>query len=158
MITKQEKNWLIGVGVVGILTALYFITKPKKDKKGDESNQETPDPKLDELIKSGKAVGATLVSKVKNVKLRHQAYVNDGMLNNRYGEAPEPNMAVGQVLSVVDDLTKNVNPVTSNPYKWFRIKIDKSLYDEIQKNQRSILTRETIVPSQLFVREDTVKL
>jgi hypothetical protein len=158
MITKQEKNWLIGVGVVGILTALYFITKPKKDKQGDESNQETPDPKLDELIKAGKAVGATLVSKVKNVKLRHQAYVNDGVVNNRYGEAPEANMAVGQVLSVVDDLTKNVNPATSNPYKWFRIKIDKNLYDEIQKNQRSILTRETIVPSQLFVREDTVKL
>jgi hypothetical protein len=158
MITKQEKGWLIGVGVVGVLTALYFITKPKKDKKGDEGNQETPDAKLNELVKAGKVVGATLVSKIKNVKLRHQAYVNDGAVNNRYGEAPEPNMAVGQVLSVVDDLTKNVNPATGKPYKWFRIKIDKALYDEIQTNQRSWWTREKIVPAQLFVREDTVKI
>jgi len=158
MITKQEKSWLIGIGVVGILTALYFITKPKDDKQGDEGNQEKPDPKLDELVKAGKIVGATLVSKIKNVKLRHQAYVNDGAVNNRYGEAPEANMAVGQVLSVVDDLTKNVNPATSQPYKWFRIKIDKALYDEIQTNQRNWWTREKIVPAQLFVREDTVKI
>jgi hypothetical protein len=70
-------------------------------------------------------------------------------------------MAVGKVLSVVDDLTKNVNPATGSPYKWLRIKIDKGLYDEIQKNQRSILTRDkitSVIPAQLFVREDTVKL
>jgi hypothetical protein len=59
---------------------------------------------------------------------------------------------------VVDDLTKNVNPATGKPYKWFRIKIDKALYDEIQTNQRSWWTREKIVPAQLFVREDTVKI
>jgi hypothetical protein len=55
-------------------------------------------------------------------------------------------------------LTKNVNPATGKPYKWFRIKIDKALYDEIQTNQRSWWTREKIVPAQLFVREDTVKI
>ena len=157
MITKQEKNWLIGVGVVGILTALYFITKPKKDKE-EEGSQEKPDPKLDELVKANKIVGATLISKVKNVKLRHQAYVNDGAINNRYGEAPEPNMNIGTVLSVSDDLTKNINPATSQPFKWFRIKIDKDLWTEIQTNQRNWWTREKIVPAQLFVREDTVKV
>lgn len=77
MITKQEKNWIIGIGVVALLTALYFITKPKGEEEGEEDSQEKPDPKLDELVKAGKVVGATLKSKVKNVKLRHQAYVND---------------------------------------------------------------------------------
>lgn len=158
MITKQEKNWLIGVGVVGILTALYFITKPKKDDEGEEGSQEKPDPKLAELVKANKIVGATLISKVKNVKLRHQAYVNDGAINNRYGEAPEANMNIGTVLSVSDDLTKNINPATSQPFKWFRIKIDKDLWTEIQTNQRNWWTREKIVPAQLFVREDTVKV
>lgn len=158
MITKQEKNWIIGIGVVALLTALYFITKPKGEEEGEEDSQEKPDPKLDELVKAGKVVGATLKSKVKNVKLRHQAYVNDGAVNNRYGEAPEANMTIGTVLSTVDDLTKNINPATSQPYKWFRIKIDKGLYDEIQTNQRNWWTREKIVPSQLFVRQDTVKV
>ena len=156
--TKQEKNWLIGVGVVALLTALYFVTKPKGDKGDEESSQDKPDPKLDELVKSGKVAGATLVSKVKNVKLRHQAYVNDGAVNNRYGEAPEANMTIGTVVSVVDDLSGNVNPATSIPYKWFKIKIDKDLFNEIQTNQRNWATRQTLVPSQLFVREDTVKI
>jgi hypothetical protein len=113
---------------------------------------------LDELVKAGQVVGATLVSKVKNVKLRHQAYVNDGVVNNRYGEVPEANMNIGTVVSVVDDLTKNINPATSQPYKWFKIKIDRALFNEIQTNQRNIATRQTLVPSQLFVREDTVKI
>jgi hypothetical protein len=158
MITKQEKNWFIGIGVVALLTALYFITKPKGKKQEEEDSQEKPNAKLDELVKAGQVVGATLVSKVKNVKLRHQAYVNDGAVNNRYGEAPEANMTIGTVVSVVDDLTKNINPATSQPYKWFKIKIDKALFNEIQTNQRNIATRQTLVPSQLFVREDTVKI
>jgi hypothetical protein len=158
MITKQEKNWFIGIGVVALITALYFITKPKGNKQEEEDSQEKPNAKLDELVKAGQVVGATLVSKVKNVKLRHQAYVNDGAVNNRYGEAPEANMTIGTVVSVVDDLTKNINPATSQPYKWFKIKIDKALFNEIQTNQRNIATRQTLVPSQLFVREDTVKI
>jgi hypothetical protein len=158
MITKQEKNWFIGIGVVALLTALYFITKPKGNKQEEEDSQDKPNAKLDELVKAGQVVGATLVSKVKNVKLRHQAYVNDGAVNNRYGEAPEANMTIGTVVSVVDDLTKNINPATSQPYKWFKIKIDKALFNEIQTNQRNIATRQTLVPSQLFVREDTVKI
>ena len=158
MITKQEKNWFIGIGVVALITALYFITKPKGNKQEEEDSQEKPNAKLDELVKAGQVVGATLVSKVKNVKLRHQAYVNDGAVNNRYGEAPEANMTIGTVISVVDDLTKNINPATSQPYKWFKIKIDKALFNEIQTNQRNIATRQTLVPSQLFVREDTVKI
>jgi hypothetical protein len=158
MITKQEKNWFIGIGVVALITALYFITKPKGNKQEEEDSQEKPNAKLDELVKAGQVVGATLVSKVKNVKLRHQAYVNDGAVNNRYGEAPEANMNIGTVVSVVDDLTKNINPATSQPYKWFKIKIDKALFNEIQTNQRNIATRQTLVPSQLFVREDTVKI
>jgi hypothetical protein len=158
MITKQEKNWFIGIGVVALLTAVYFITKPKGNKQEEEDSQEKPNAKLDELVKAGQVVGATLVSKVKNVKLRHQAYVNDGAVNNRYGEAPEANMTIGTVISVVDDLTKNINPATSQPYKWFKIKIDKALFNEIQTNQRNIATRQTLVPSQLFVREDTVKI
>lgn len=158
MITKQEKNWFIGIGVVALVTALYFVTKPKGDKQEEEDSQEKADPKLDKLVKEGKVVGATLVSKVKNVKLRHQAYVNDGFVNNRYGEAPEANMTIGTVLSTADDLSKNINPATSQPYKWFRIKIADSLYKEIQTNQRNWWTRENIVPSQLFVREDTVKI
>jgi hypothetical protein len=87
--------------------------------------------------------------------------VNDGVINNLYGEVPKYNTEIGVVLDKpYDDQNKQINPATQQVYKWLKVKITQAVYDEIQDNQRGWWTRDRIrkVPFQLFVREDTVKV
>jgi hypothetical protein len=155
-----QRNWLIGIGALGVLTALYFITKPKgdDDKEGDQSK---PNPALDKAIKTGQTKDIPVRSKVSNVKLRTEYKVNDGVINNLYGEVPKYNTEIGVVLDKpYDDQNKQINPATKQVYKWLKVKITQAVYDEIQDNQRGFWTRDKVrkVPFQLFVREDTVKV
>jgi hypothetical protein len=155
-----QRNWLIGIGTVSVLTALYIITKPKgdDDKEGDQSK---PNPALDKLIQTGQTKGISIRSKVSNAKLRTEYKVNDGVINNLYGEVPKFNTEIGEVIDKpYDDQNQQINPATNKVYKWLKVKITQAVYDEIQDNQRGWWTRDRIrkVPFQLFVREDTVKV
>jgi hypothetical protein len=155
-----QRNWLIGIGALGVLTALYFITKPKgdDDKEGDQSK---PNPALDKLIQTGQTKGISIRSKVSNAKLRTEYKVNDGVINNLYGEVPKFNTEIGEVIDKpYDDQNQQINPATNKVYKWLKVKITQAVYDDIQDNQRGWWTRDRIrkVPFQLFVREDTVKI
>ena len=155
-----QRNWLIGIGALGVLTALYFITKPKgdDDKEGDQSK---PNPALDKAIKTGQTKDISVRSKVSNVKLRTEYKVNDGVINNLYGEVPKYNTEIGVVLDKpYDDQNQQINPATNKVYKWLKVKITQAVYDDIQDNQRGWWTRDRVrkVPFQLFVREDTVKI
>jgi hypothetical protein len=155
-----QRNWLIGIGAVSVLTALYIITKPKgdDDKEGDQNK---PDPVIDKKIKEGETKDMIVLSKVSNVKLRTEYKVNDGVINNLYGEVPKFNTEIGVVLDKpYDDQNKQINPATGQVYKWLKVKITQAVYDEIQDNQRGWWTRDKVrkVPFQLFVREDTVKV
>jgi hypothetical protein len=155
-----QRNWLIGIGALGVLTALYFITKPKgdDDKEGDQSK---PNPALDKLIQTGQTKGISIRSKVSNAKLRTEYKVNDGVINNLYGEVPKFNTEIGEVIDKpYDDQNQQINPATNKVYKWLKVKITQAVYDDIQDNQRGWWTRDRIrkVPFQLFVREDTVKV
>lgn len=155
-----QRNWLIGIGAVSVLTSLYFITKPKgdDDKEGDQSK---PNPALDKVIKTGQTKDISVRSKVSNVKLRTEYKVNDGVINNLYGEVPKFNTEIGVVLDKpYDDQNQQINPATGQVYKWLKVKITQAVYDEIQDNQRGWWTRDKVrkVPFQLFVREDTVKI
>lgn len=159
---KQERDLLIVIGVVGLLIALYFVTKPKgDDDDNEEGTQSVPNPALDKLIQSGKTKGIAVRSKVSNVKLRTEYKQSDGLINNIYGQIPSVNTVVGEVLDKpYDDQNKQINPATQKVYKYLKVKITQEVYDEIQDNQRSFLTRDVNkkVPFQLFVREDTVKI
>ena len=107
-----QRNWLIGIGAVSVLTALYFITKPKgdDDKEGDQSK---PNPALDKVIKTGQTKDISVRSKVSNVKLRTEYKVNDGVINNLYGEVPKFNTEIGVVLDKpYDDQNQQINPAT----------------------------------------------
>ena len=155
-----QRNWLIGIGALGVLTALYFITKPKgdDDKEGDQSK---PNPALDKLIQTGQTKGISIRSKVSNAKLRTEYKVNDGVINNLYGEVPKFNTEIGEVIDKpYDDQNQQINPATNKVYKWLKVKITQAVYDDIQDNQRGWWTRDRVrkVPFQLFVREDTVKI
>jgi hypothetical protein len=155
-----QRNWLIGIGALGVLTALYFITKPKgdDDKEGDQSK---PNPALDKLIQTGQTKGISIRSKVSNAKLRTEYKVNDGVINNLYGEVPKFNTEIGEVIDKpYDDQNQQINPATNKVYKWLKVKITQAVYDDIQDNQRGWWTRDRVrkVPFQLFVREDTVKV
>jgi hypothetical protein len=158
--TETQRNWLIGIGALGVLTALYFITKPKGDdeKEGDQSK---PNPALDKLIQTGQTKGISIRSKVSNAKLRTEYKVNDGRINNLYGEVPQFNTEIGEVIDKpYDDQNQQINPATNKVYKWLKVKITQAVYDDIQDNQRGWWTRDRVrkVPFQLFVREDTVKI
>jgi hypothetical protein len=156
-----QRNWLIGIGAVSVLTALYIVTKPKGDDDDKEGDQSKPNPALDKLIQTGQTTGISVRSKVSNAKLRTEYKVNDGKINNLYGEVPTFNTEIGVVLDKpYDDQNKQINPATKQVYKWLKVKITQAVYDEIQDNQRGFWTRDKVrkVPFQLFVREDTVKV
>ena len=169
---------LIGVAVAGIILALAI-----KGKKPDDGNTPTPeptpnpqdgseispeqkkaDPALATILGSANATtalkGKKIYSKVVNTKARTEARVNDGLVNNLYGDVPNAGIYLGDAISVVNDVSGAQNPTAKRVYKWVKVKLSKDGYDAIQAN-RSFLTRDLFTPSTLpvvYFREDVIKL
>jgi hypothetical protein len=179
----MNKKYLIygGIGVV-VLIAIYYATKspdqPITDEgdfsSEDESTSNTEitkeqralDPKVKEVIKLKEAedkkpyvktIGKNVYTKVNNVKLRKKPYVNNGTINNIYGEVAKKDTLIGTIGFSVLDREGVINPSTNKVFNWFQIYMSTPVFDDIQKNQKNFLTRQIVKPI-VFVREDVIKL
>jgi hypothetical protein len=177
----MNKKYLIygSIGVV-VLIALYYATKSPNKPITDEENvesegdpttskdktkeQTTLDPKLASITQEKNWVknikGKNIYSKLDNVKLRKNEYVNDGIINNLYGTVDNNGTLLGVAVGAYLDRGKATNPVTKAPYNWLQIKLADSVYNDIQKNQRNFATRDLFKAPNIyvFVREDVIKL
>lgn len=164
----MRKKWIyISLGLVAA-TAVVLISK-NRGKSGNRENTEGGDvddnkqktqPKLTEMIKNKSIIGKDIKSQVDNVRLRTSSYVNDGFANNRYGEVVAKNTIVGRVKQIAQDQTGATNPSTKKTYNWLGVEITDAVYDDIQANQRNILTRDVWKSKRvpLWVREDVVTI
>ena len=159
---KENLYKIIGVGAaIGLAIFIATYKKDDDDKKQDEPDPQTkPDLKLDVRIREGNTKGLVVLSKIDKVKLRTDYFVNDGVINNLYGEVPTKDIVIGTVVTnPINDKGGAINPNTKQYWKWLGVKITDGLYKEIQDNQRNFFTRDRWknIPT-LYIREDVIKL
>jgi hypothetical protein len=128
----------------------------KEEEKSDDEiseEQKTPDKNVEaSKDTSGKLtslVGKNIYTKVADVKVRNTAMVNNGIINNIYGEIPSKDILIGKVTS----------SVKKGDYNWLGVKLSQQAYDIIQ-SEKSFVTRDLKVniPALKWVREDVIKL
>jgi hypothetical protein len=166
---KKNKWIYISSALVGV-TAIYFIVKALKKDDGsnggngeggdEEDNKQNTSPTILEMIKNKTIIGKNLISKVDGSILRISSYVNDGVVNNRYGEIPNANTLIGKVKYISQDKGGATNPTTNKPFNWLGVEITDEVYNNIQENQRNWLTKDRWYNKRipLWIREDIVKL
>jgi hypothetical protein len=159
---KENLYKIIGVGAaVGLAILIVTWKKDDDDDSKDEPDPQTkPDLKLDVRIREGNTKGLIVKSKVDKAKLRTSNLVNDGTINNLYGEIPTTNTIVGEIVTnPINDKGGAINPNTKQYWKWMGVKITDDVYKEIQDNQRNFFTRDRWknIPT-LYIREDVIKL
>jgi hypothetical protein len=184
---SDKKMYLYsGLAIVGALVAYVIITKKKPsptDSEGtgttdtettvavsttgeviDQSQVIIPVDLANILKKTSAQATALLInkpiySKLDNVKVRMDNFVNNGVVNNIMSTINNKGTLLGNVIQVVDDKGKLTNP-EGKIYKWFKIKPSQVALDDMNKN-RDFLTR-LFLPSTtggvFYVREDTVRL
>jgi hypothetical protein len=155
------KYALAGVGFIGITYLVIAIINRRKDDDlpVEEDPQTKPDPVLTDAVVESTTIGMKIYSKVDGVKIRTQAMVNDGLLNNVYDTVPTKNTLMGKIVRIVVGPKDQINPATKRPYNWFSFQLDKALYQTMQKN-RWFINRDTSEnippPLKTWVREDVV--
>jgi hypothetical protein len=179
----MNKKYLIygGIGVV-VLIAVYFATKSPDAPTTDEGSTEGDTPSNDGITKEQKAMDEKLVNtikfakpknktdviksfygknvytKVDNVKLRKEPYVNNGTLNNIFGTIAKKDVLIGTIGSSYLDREDTINPSTNQVYNWFQIKLSDAVYNDINKNQKNFLTKQFSNVAMPYVREDVIRL
>ena len=179
----MNKRYFIygGVGVV-ILIAIYFATKTPDAPTTDEGSTEGDTPSNDGITKEQKAMdeklvnaikfakpqnktdvlksfyGKNIYTKVDNVKLRKKPYVNNGTINNIFGEIAKKDTLIGTIGLPFLDSEDTINPSTNKVYNWFQIKLSDAVYNDINKNQKNFLFKQLTNITMPYVREDLIKL
>lgn len=179
----MNKKYLIygGIGIV-VLIAVYFVTKSSdapttdegstegdtKSNTGISEEQKAMDEKLVNAIKFAQPKNKTdvlksfynkkIYTKVDNVKLRKKPYVNNGTINNIFGEIAKKDTLIGTIGLSYLDSEDTINPSTNKVYNWFQIKLSDVVYNDINKNQKNFLTKQFINLAMPYVREDVIKL
>jgi hypothetical protein len=174
-INSKKLYPLIGVGVAVLLILLVAKKKPDNnpnpepsplpdDESGITPEQKKIDPTLASILLSKDAntliKGKNIYSKVGNAKARTQPFVNDGIVNNLYGDITNANTYLGDAISVLNDGSGAQNTTANRTFKWVKVKLSKEGYDAVQAN-RSFLTRDLFTPSNfpvVYFREDVIKL
>lgn len=175
-----------GLAIVGAIIAYAIITK-KKPLPDSSEGTGIPDPEtnvavtttgevidieqvvipatLAEILKKTSAdatvalINKPVYTKLDNVKVRNEPYVNNGFINNIMSSITNRGTLLGNVIQVVDDKGKLTNP-DGKVYKWFKIKPAQITLDDMNRN-KSFLTHVFLPNStgkQIYVREDTLKL
>ena len=175
-----------GLAIVGAIIAYVIITKKKTLPTSGEGSG-VPDPEttvavtntgevidqnqvlipttLAEILKKTSAeatvklINKPIYTKLDNVKVRSENFVNNGIINNIMSTVTNRGTLLGNVIQVVDDKGKLTNP-DGKVYKWFRIKPAQITLDDMNRN-KDFLTHTFLPDStgkEIFVREDTVKL
>lgn len=99
-----------------------------------------------------------IFTKIDNVKIRRENYVNNGFLNNVMSEVTNSGFYLGNVIEVVND-KGNLKNAEGRFYKWFKIKPTQETLDEMNRN-KDFLTSKFLpdFTKAIYVREDVVKL
>lgn len=166
---------LIGIGIALGLILLIAKKKPDttpnpeptpepEDGSGVSPEQKKPDPTLSGILASANATtmlkGKKIYSKIANVKARTEARVNDGVVNNLYGDISNAGTYLGTAISVLNDAGGAQNTTAKRVFKWVKVQLSKEGYEAVQAN-RSFLTRDLFTPSAfpvVYFREDVIKL
>jgi protoporphyrinogen oxidase len=127
-------------------------------------DQATVPKNLDEILKNTPQVASklllnkTMFTKVPNVNVRLENFVNNGFINNSFGKIATSDVNVGKVIAVVEDKGKMKNP-QGRVYKWFKIKPSQASIDAINKNKDFLQANRMLTSNLvLYYREDTLKL
>ena len=99
-----------------------------------------------------------IFTKIDNVKIRRENFVNNGFFNNEMSEITNSGFYLGKVIEVVNDKGNLKNP-EGRVYKWFKIKPTQETLDEMNRN-KDFLTSKFLpdFTKEIYVREDVVKL
>lgn len=169
---------IIGLAIAGSI--FYLATKGKKSddgvtptpeptpepEDGDKISpeQKKADPALATILGSANAStalkGKKVYSKIANIKARTEPRVNDGIINNLYGDVSNSGTLLGTVISVVNDAGGAQNATAKRVFKWVKVQLSKEAYDSVQAN-RTFMTRDLFTPTALpvvYFREDVIKL
>jgi hypothetical protein len=166
---------LIGIGIAVGMILLIAKKKPDttpnpepspepEDGSGVSPEQKKPDPSLMAILANANAStmlkGKKIYSKIGNIKARTEPRVNDGLVNNLYGDISNSGVFLGTAISVVNDAGGAQNTTAKRVFKWVKVQLSKDGYDAVQAN-RSFLTRDLFTPSTfpvVYFREDVIKL
>ena len=168
----KAKNETLIYGLLGLIAlgGLVYLIVPKKEEgvKEDEvidpkkqdtpddeisNEQKTPDKKVeaakDNTGKLTSLIGKNVFTKLANVQVRNTAMVNNGIINNIYGEIPSKDILIGKVTTVLK----------KGDFNWLGVKLSQQAYDIIQA-ETNIIFRDlrTNIPALKWVREDVIKL
>lgn len=173
----QKSKVLLVTGIIVAASAATYLAlsrkpKPKPsdgpDARIDESGQEVSTEQqkipsnLAEILKlKSDAVynalkGKTIKTKLADVNVRLDPYVNNGFFDNIVGVISRTGTPVGAITGVVDDSQGAVN-AQGKVYKWFRV--DKPTSDAIkQLEDSSSFLKSYNKDRVIFLREDTITL
>jgi len=104
-------------------------------------------------------INKPIYTKLDNVKVRSQNYVNNGIVDNIMSTITNKGTLLGTVIQVVDDKGKLTNS-DGRILKWFKVKPSQLALNDMNRN-KSFLTHKFLAEStgkEIYVREDTVKL
>jgi len=177
----MKNKWVyISLSLVGALGIYFLATKLfKKDDESttdEEIEEEDPtkeqikqDPTLIEALKSGKAIGMKVYTKVNNANIRNSAEVNNGYVNNIWANVSEKGTYLGTIYDIYKSTDTNlINPNTNQPYYWVVLHLDQTLWqklvdampwydpDKESKIRKPVKLNERGL--KYFMREDTIKL
>jgi len=168
----KAKNETLIYGLLGLIAlgGLVYLAVPKKeesitdedliDPKSEDTpdnvisnEQKTPDKNVeaakDNTGKLTSLIGKNVFTKLAGVQVRNTAMVNNGVINNIYGEIPSKDILIGKVTSVLK----------KGEFNWIGVKLSQQAYDIIQ-SEKNIIFRDlrTNIPALKWVREDVIKL
>jgi hypothetical protein len=168
----KAKNETLIYGLLGLIAlgGLIYLVVPKKeesvtdedliDPKSEDTpdnvisnEQKTPDKNVeaakDNTGKLTSLIGKNVFTKLAGVQVRNTAMVNNGVINNIYGEIPSKDILIGKVTSVLK----------KGDFNWIGVKLSQQAYDIIQ-SEKNIIFRDlrTNIPALKWVREDVIKL
>jgi hypothetical protein len=168
----KAKNETLIYGLLGLIAlgGLVYLAVPKKeesitdedliDPKSEDTpdnvisnEQKTPDKNVeaakDNTGKLTSLIGKNVFTKLAGVQVRNTAMVNNGVINNIYGEIPSKDILIGKVTSVLK----------KGDFNWIGVKLSQQAYDIIQ-SEKNIIFRDlrTNIPALKWVREDVIKL
>ena len=171
---KMNKKYiypLIAVAIAGGIFWLVTKKKPKNDGGGGDAPIEPPtdgseisaeqkkiDAPLNTILANKNAnvliKNKKIFSKIANAKGRYSPYVNDGFVENVYGNIPNANTLIGLAVGAVNDKGSTINPSTNRPFVWVQVKLSKAVFDAFQE-QKSFYER---ADETAYFREDVIKL
>jgi hypothetical protein len=179
--TSNKKLYLYsGLAIALSLVAYVVITKNKKSKTDPTSDvkpdvttttgdvisneQVVIDLSLQEILnKSLSEVNTTLkgkpvYTKIDNVQVRNDSYVNNGIVNNIMSTISNKGTLLGNVIAVVEDKGRLTN-TSGKVFKWLKINPAQVTLNDMNKN-KSLLTRKFLPEYKevIYVREDVIKL